>query len=165
MDSKIFGKDIKDIPSCGDLDLRIARDGAWYYRHSPIGRKALVKLFASILHRDGKGDFWLVTPVERCKVEVEDAPFLAVDCRRSGKGEDATLDLYTNIEDWVEVGSSHPLYLKKGIPYVSMPRNLFAKINRPLYYELVNIAEEEDHHLVIWSRGQRYILGNFHETA
>jgi uncharacterized protein len=164
MDSKVFGKDIKDIPSCGDLDLRIARDGTWYYKNSPIQRKPLVRLFASVLHKDGDGVYWLVTPVERCKVEVEDAPFLAVELRVEGEGEQTTYDFRTNVEEWVPLGPKHPLLISNGIPYIALDKNLTAKIDRALYYHLVERAAIDMDQLVLWSRGQKYSLGDWRET-
>jgi len=93
----------------GDLDMRIARDGTWYYRGSPIARQRLVKLFASVLRREEDGNFWLVTPVERGRVAVEDAPFLAVELNSEGSGRDRRLSFRTNLDEIVAAGPEHPL--------------------------------------------------------
>src|ERR1700722_16793576 len=93
----------------GDLDMRIARDGAWFYRGTPITRPALVKLFASVLRREDDGSFWLVTPVERGRVAVEDAPFLAVEVNSQGSGRRRRLSFRTNLDEIVAAGPEHPL--------------------------------------------------------
>ena len=84
--------------------MRIARDGTWYYRGSPIARKPLVKLFASVLKRDAQGDYWLITPVERGRIEVEDAPFTAVELATAGSGPEQVLSFRSNLDEWVEAG-------------------------------------------------------------
>ena len=114
---------------CGDLDMRIARDGTWFYLGTPIGRHELVKLFSSILRKDGD-DFFLVTPVEKVGITVDDAPFVAVDFAREGDA----LRFVTNVEDEVLAG-----------PYVNIRRNLEALIDRKSFYRLVEIGEHADH--------------------
>ena len=94
---------------CGDLDMRIARDGTWFYRGSPIGRLPLVKLFASVLRREPDGCYWLVTPAERGRIEVEDVPFLAVALTVRGEGRQQQLIFRTNLDDIVTAGPDHPL--------------------------------------------------------
>ena len=153
-----------DIPICGDLDLKIGQDGTWFYKNSPITRQKLVKLFAGALCRDADGVFWLITPIERCRVMVEDAPFLAVEMRKEGEGSRAALDFRTNIGEWIELGPDHSLQMRKGIPYVKMDKNLEAKINRPLYYDLVDLAEKVGQGFFLWSRGKQFSLGTLHET-
>jgi len=134
-----------DPPDCGDIGMRIGRDGTWYYQNSPIGRPALVKLFASILRKDPVKDsdrHVLVTPVEKVEVEVEDAPFLAVEL----VVEDGTLSFRTNVDDWVSVDREHPLRFEPGSsdgikPYVLVRGGLWALVTRPVYYELVERGE------------------------
>ena len=94
---------------CGDIDLRIAADGTWYYHGSPIGRKELVRLFARVLPRDADGSFWLATPAEKTRIRVEDAPFLGVELAQQGAGTNQILRLRTNVDDWVVIGPDHPL--------------------------------------------------------
>ncbi len=154
----------------GDLGLRIGRDGTWYYRGSPIRRPALVRLFASVLRRDeASGEHWLVTPVERGRIAVEDAPFVAIELQTAGAGRDRRLDLRTNLDEWVEVGPDHPL-LERGaaagataVPYVALERGLEARLARPVYYELAELAEPGpdagERSFGVWSRGRFFPLG------
>src|SRR6202046_2795983 len=95
-------------PFCGDLDMRIATDGTWFYLKSPIGRPALVKLFASVLKREGD-KYFLVTPVEKCGIRVDDAPFLAVELEMGNGPASRVLNFRTNVDDWVACGPEHPL--------------------------------------------------------
>src|SRR5438876_8975977 len=99
-------------PFCGDLDMRIASDGTWYYLKTPIGRPALVKLFASVLKREGD-EYFLVTPVEKCGIVVEDAPFLAVELKTQAGAAGQTLHFRTNVDDWVACGPEHALRFER----------------------------------------------------
>ena len=134
---------------CGDLDMRIAADGTWHYLRTPIGRPALVKLFASVLKREGD-KYFLVTPVEKCGIVVEDAPFLAVELRVETKVGGNTLHFRTNVDDWVACGVEHPLRFEPeaasgGLkPYLHVRRDLWAKVTRALTYDLVERGEEHD---------------------
>ncbi len=131
---------------CDDIDLRIAADGTWYYHGSPIGRKELVRLFARVLVRVPDGSFWLVTPVEKARIRVEDAPFLGVELAHEGAGANQTLRLRTNVDDWVVIGPDHPLRIAcnpgdaEPKPYVAVRPGLDALIARPVYYELASLA-------------------------
>ncbi|HBZ45205.1 MAG TPA: DUF1285 domain-containing protein [Maritimibacter sp.] len=133
-------------PFCGDLDMRIARDGTWFYLGTPIGRHELVKLFSSIIRKDGE-DYFLVTPVEKVGITVDDAPFVAVDFERDGDG----LRFVTNVEDEVIAGPDHPIRVERDpetgepSPYVNIRRNLEALIDRKSFYRLVEIGEHADH--------------------
>ena len=134
-------------PFCGDLDIRIARDGTWFYLGTPIGRPALVRLFSTILKRED-GKHYLVTPVEKVGIRVDDAPFLAVEMRRGGDGSDQVLQFRTNVDDWVTCDSAHPLRFEPGpadglAPYLHVRADLWAKVTRALYYDLVNLGVEE----------------------
>jgi hypothetical protein len=139
-------------PYCGEIDMRIAADGTWFYQKTPIGRPALVKLFASVLKREDDR-YFLVTPVEKCGLVVEDAPFLAVEMRiepaaADQQGSARTLHFRTNVEDWVVCGGEHPLRFDPeprtgGLkPYLHVRRGLWAKVTRPLFYDLVDLGEE-----------------------
>ncbi|HEY1475674.1 MAG TPA: DUF1285 domain-containing protein [Pseudolabrys sp.] len=141
-------------PFCGDIDMRIAADGTWFYQKTPIGRPALVKLFASILKREGD-KYFLVTPVEKVGVQVEDAPFLAVEMKVDGQEQRLLLGLpaphvlnfRTNVDDWVEAGPGHALRFEVeatgGLkPYLHVRRELWAKVTRALFYDLVELGEE-----------------------
>lgn len=136
-------------PFCGDIDMRIATDGTWFYMKTPIGRPALVKLFASVLKREGD-KYFLVTPVEKVGIVVEDAPFLAVEMQAQDEGGARLLRFRTNVDDWVECGPEHALRFDPepgtgGLkPYVHVRRDLWAKLTRPLFYDLVALGEERD---------------------
>jgi uncharacterized protein len=136
-------------PFCGDLDMRIAADGTWFYAKTPIGRPALVKLFASVLKREGD-KYFLVTPVEKCGIQVDDAPFLAVelDVKESSAGR--VLNFRTNVDDWVQCGPEHALRFEPesgtdGLkPYLHVRRDLWAKVRRALFFDLVELGEERE---------------------
>lgn len=157
--------------SCGDFDIRIARDGTWFYRGSPIARKELVRLFASVLRRDDLGDYWLVTPAERGRIVVDDAPFTAVECRAEGRGKGRTLAFRTNLDEWVEAGPAHPIrvasasgsHREEPRPYIEVRDRLDALIVRSVYYQLVDLAEVRrvgGRDIVgLWSKGQFFALG------
>jgi hypothetical protein len=136
-------------PFCGDLDMRIATDGTWHYLKTPIGRPALVKLFASVLKREGD-KYFLVTPVEKCGITVDDAPFLAVEMKVETGGNGRVLNFRTNVDDWVACGPEHRLRFEPepdtgGLkPYLHVRRELWAKVTRALFYDLVELGEERE---------------------
>jgi hypothetical protein len=133
-------------PYCGDLDIRIAADGMWFYMKTPIGRMPLVKLFSSVLKRED-GRYFLVTPVEKIGIVVDDAPFAAVELSVEGEGRERKLAFRTQVEEWVEVGPDHPLRFEKeegtdGVkPYVHVRRDLWARVSRTLLHDLANVGE------------------------
>src|SRR5260221_9201306 len=133
-------------PFCGDLDMRIASDGTWFYMGTPIGRPALVRLFSTILKREN-GKHFLVTPVEKVGIRVDDAPFLAVEMVKDGDGRGRLLRFRTNVDDWVTCDSSHRLRFEAAAdggltPYLHVRAELWAKVTRALYYDLVDMGEE-----------------------
>lgn len=135
-------------PFCGDLDMRIAADGTWFYLGTPIGRPALVKLFASILKREGDA-YFLVTPVEKCGITVDDAPFAAVELQVREGAAGRELHLRTNVDEAVCAGPEHPLRFATeasgGIrPYVLVRANLWARLTRALWYDLAGLGEVRD---------------------
>lgn len=138
-------------PFCGDIDMRIARDGTWFYMGTPIGRKELVNLFASIIRRDGD-DYFLVTPVEKVGITVDDAPFVAIDFDRTDNG----LQFVTNVGDDVVAGADHPIRVVRDAqtgepsPYVLIRANLEALIDRKSFYRLVDLGEEDMVDGVAW---------------
>lgn len=150
-------------PDCGDLDIRIAADGLWYYLGTPIGREPLVRLFASVLRRDEDGRYRLVTPVEKIGITVEDVPFVAVEMYATGTGAEQAITLRTNVGDIVEAGPAHPLRFEAepdtdGVrPYVLVRGRLEARLARPLLYELVEHGENElkdgEEWFGVWTRG------------
>ncbi|GAB4534482.1 MAG: DUF1285 domain-containing protein [Roseibium sp.] len=155
-------------PFCGDLDIRIARDGSWFYLGTPIGRPALVKLFASVLRRDEDGRHYLVTPVEKIGITVEDAPFLAVEMAAEGAADRQVLTLRTNLGDLVRIGPEHPLRFEKepdsgGLkPYVLVRGRLEALFTRALMYQLAELMEERDTaggiETGVWSGGRFFAV-------
>jgi len=132
---------------CGDSAMRIARDGTWYHESSPIGRPAMVRLFSTILRREPDGSFVLVTPVEKLAIEVEDAPFVAVELKSEGEGRSRSLAFRLNTGDVVVAGPDHTLRLQEGRdgphPYLEVRGGLEALVVRPVYYELAEIALTE----------------------
>ena len=132
---------------CGDSGMRIARDGTWFHEGSPIGREAMVRLFSTILRREPDGSFVLVTPVEKLSIDVEDAPFVAVELKSEGEGEERSLAFRLNTGDLVVAGPDRPLRFEPGDegphPYLEVRPGLDALIARPVYYELANLALAE----------------------
>lgn len=150
-------------PFCGDLDLRIKRDGSWHYMNSPIGRERLVRLFSTVLRHDDDGKFYLVTPVEKIGIIVDDAPFVAVAMRVDGEGRSQMLTFRTNVGDEVVADAAHPLRFEvdevtgEPSPYVLVRDRLEALINRAVFYDLVEVgaAHEIDGRswFGVWSSG------------
>jgi len=142
-------------PFCGDLDMEIRRDGTWFYLGTPIGRHALVKLFSSIIRKDG-ADYFLVTPVEKVGIRVVDAPFVAVDAEAAGQGRDQTLTFTTNVEDEVTAGPDHPIRVSRDpatgepSPYIHIRANLEALIDRKTFYRLIDLGTHEDQDGASW---------------
>jgi hypothetical protein len=158
-------------PFCGDMDIRIASDGTWFYLGTPIGRPGLVRLFSTILRREDDGVFYLVTPVEKVRIKVDDAPFLAVRVDRSMSDAEQLLRFTTSVGDEVEAGFDHPIRVefrgpeREPRPYLHVRGNLEALISRAVFYELVEIAEERQSpqggsELVVQSGGRPFSLGS-----
>ena len=177
---------------CGEFRMRIARDGSWHYQGSPIGRKELVCLFASVLKREDDGSYWLETPAERGRIEVEDAPFVAVEltwghccgegaceegpCEEGPDGKGAVksrrtrqcLTFRTNLDEMVSADESHPIRVavdpvtREPRPYVTVRPGLEARISRPVFYELVALAQPEvldgREVLGVWSQGVFFVI-------
>jgi len=154
-------------PFCGDLDMRIARDGTWFYLGTPIGRKELVRLFSTIIRRD-EGDYFLVTPVEKVGITVDDAPFVAVDFEVSNAGRDQILTFTTNVDDTAAAGADHPIRVERDgqtgepAPYVLIRANLEALIDRKSFYRLVDIGTHEvkdgERWFGVWSGGAFFAM-------
>ncbi len=153
--------------------MRIARDGTWYYHGSSIRRKPLVRLFSTVLRREADGGYALVTPVERCPVEVEDAPFVAVEVTVTGRDRGQSLTFRTNVDDRVTADADHPIRVEQDPatggprPYVLVRAGLEALIARAVYYELVELGVEErpsaDYLFGVWSEGAFFALGEIDE--
>lgn len=142
-------------PFCGDLDMRIAQDGTWYYLGTPIGRPELVRLFSTILRKDGD-DYFLVTPVEKVGITVDDAPFVAVDFTREGEGRDQVLTFGTNVGDHAAASEANPIRVEidadtgEPRPYVLIRANLEALIDRKSFYRLVELGTHHEIDGVDW---------------
>ncbi len=149
-------------PFCGDIDMRIARDGTWFYQGSPIGRAPLVKLFSGILKREG-GKYFLVTPVEKVGITVDDAPFVATDFDVDGAGRDQVLTFTTHVGDSV-AGDGHDIRVTRDAttgepaPYIHIRAGLEALIDRKSFYRLVDLCVHEDYQgkdwFGVWSSGR-----------
>ena len=160
--------------------MRIARDGTWFYRGSPINRMPLVKLFASVLRREPDGLYWLVTPAERGRVTVEDVPFIAVAVDAEGAGRDQKLIFRTNLDEIVTAGPDHPLRIETAAdgtpapyilvrPGIEARPGLEAKLARPVFYELAELGQEEliagESQFGVWSGGMFFRLGDVEEEV
>ena len=148
---------------CGDSEMRIARDGTWFHQGSPIGREAMVRLFSTILRRESDGSYVLVIPVEKLSIEVEDAPFLAVELKSEGEGRSRALAFRLNTGDLIAAGPGNPLVIRETPdgphPYLHVRGGLEALVNRSVYYELMNVALDEASDPVgLWSNGAFYPL-------
>lgn len=145
-------------PHCGDSAMRIARDGTWFHEGSPIGRPAMVRLFSTVLRREADGSHVLVTPVEKLSIEVEDAPFLAVEMKSEGEGKTRQLAFRLNTDQVVVAGPEHGLRIEEAEdgprPYLDVRNGLEARLARPVYYELAELAlAEANDPLGLWSDG------------
>lgn len=136
-------------------DIRIDRDGQWWHEGRPIKRQALAKLFSTVLRLDEQGDYWLITPAEKGRIKVDDVPFIIINF--SYKNNE--LRLKTNLEHEVLVSGDHPIILKDNIPYVVVRDNLLARINRAVYYDLIELGHKKTGAIYIESAGATFCLG------
>ncbi len=158
---------------CGEIDIRIDANGNWFHEGDPFTRKDMICLFSSVLHRDDKGDYWIATPAEMGRIEVEDAPFLAVELFIQGSGKDQIISFRTNIDEMVTVDGDNALKMMKSAnkgdlaPYVCLRGNMEAKLSRAVYYDLVShgIEEEVNGKVMygIWSSNQFFPLGSLND--
>ena len=158
---------------CGDFNIRIDRNGIWYYQNSPINRLGLVKLFSSVLSQDATGNYWMTTPVERGTIEVADVPFLAVDLIIKNPGPSQILSIRTNLHEFVTLDEDHPLIIitnpdtGEPAPYINVRDNLKARLTRSVYYEVVNLGLEEktkgEKLFGVWSKGIFFPMGKLTE--
>ncbi len=162
---------------CGDFDIRIDSEGMWFYHGSPIGRKNLIKLFASVLSVDGEGKYWLITPAEKGEIIVEDVPFMAVEMTAQGTNEDITLTFRTNIDDEIIADHLHPIRVEidpiteEPSPYIMVRDGLEARLTRAVYYQMVDLGVEmtikigdgkdayKEKIFGVWSSGQFFQIG------
>jgi hypothetical protein len=159
--------------NCGEIAIRIGRDGTWFYHGSPIGRKEMVSLFASVLSRQPDGSYWLVTPFEAGRIIVDDAPFVAVESYICGAGREMVISMRTNVDEIVTLDAEHPLRVEthpetgEPSPYIFVRDGLEARLSRPVYYELVALGFEEEFEgqsrCGIWSGSVFHELGSLAE--
>lgn len=157
-------------PTEESYDIRIARDGTWFHNGDPIRRIELAKLFSTVLRRDDDGDYWLVTPAERGRIQVEDAPFVAVEMTVAGSGADQVLSFRTNLDHWVEAGPEHPIRVAvdpetgEPAPYIEVRSRLEALILRSVFYDMVERSETRrtetgESEVGLWSKKVFFALG------
>lgn len=162
---------------CGHLDIHINAEGLWFYQGSPIGRKEIVKLFSSVLSKDCNGEYWLVTPIEKGQITVEDVPFQAVEMTVEGKNKSQILSFRTNIDEMVTADKEHPIRIEidpeseEPSPYILVRDGLEARLTRSVFYELVNQSVEMETEIAqgevkteqqiygVWSKGQFFQIG------
>lgn len=160
---------------CGDFGIRIDRAGTWYYQGSPIGRKPIVKLFSTVLNKREDGSYWLTTPVENGRIEVEDVPFVAVEMISSGEGLTQAIDFRTNLDAIVPLDADHALWVETDAktgepsPYVHTGKGLEARLLRSVFYHLIDLGEDGtvdgESCFGVWSRGQFFALGPATDAA
>jgi uncharacterized protein len=154
---------------CGDIDMRIDPKATWIYRGSPIGRKEMVTLFSTVLHLDDFGQYWMITPAEMARINVEDAPFTALELITSGDGEDMSIEFRTNVDTVIPLDDEHPLKVLhdketgEPRPYITVRGKLDALIVRSVFYQLVEVGVEIDVDgetvLGVWSNGCFFPIG------
>jgi hypothetical protein len=158
---------------CGDIDMCIDSQGLWHYKGSPIGRLELIKLFSSVMRRDSVGDHWLITPSEMCRIQVDDAAFMAIELTQEGYEKNQTLKFRTNIDKTYILSASHPLRIEinpntdEPAPYIELEHGLDAKLSRPVFYQLVNLGivetVQQDNMYGVWSAGHFFPIGSAEE--
>lgn len=160
-------------PFSGDMDMRIAVDGRWYHEGAVIRREALVRLFASILKLEEDGCYYLVSPVEKFRIQVDDAPFVAIQMETEGAGKSQYLMFTTNVGDQIQAGNDFPITVQiddqgNPRPYILVRRNLKALIGRNVFYQMVGLGEEIERNgkpvLGVWSAGKFFELGELEKT-
>jgi len=153
---------------CGDIDIRIARDGTWYYMGSPIGRQRLVRLFSTVLRKDNDNEHYLVTPVEKLRITVDDAPFLVVQLDEKGEGRNQDLYFRTKTDDVIRADAQHRIWVEfreggEPSPYVEVRNGVHALIARNVYYQLVELGVEISDSGIrqfgVWSASEFFVLG------
>ncbi len=143
----------------GDSEMRIAADGTWFHQGGEITRPAMVRAFSSLLRRDAEGQHWLVTPQQKLSIIVDDAAFIAVELQTEGEGSGRTLAFRLNSDDLIIADADHSVKMRSGLPYLHVRGDLWAKLARPVYYELANLAlAESPQSPCIWSKGAKFDL-------
>lgn len=152
-------------PVCENVDMRIDREGRWYFMNSPIGRERMIRLFSKVLRYDEDGEYYLVTPIEKIKLFVEDKPFLIIDYSVEEVDGLQVINFITNTFDEFELGTDHPLRVEinkttdEPSPYVLVRSNLEGLISRNIFYKLVDMSEESEGYLGVWSNNTFFRIG------
>ncbi len=145
----------------GASEMRIAADGKWYHQGGEITRPAMIRAFSSLLRREDDGSYSLVTPQQKLSIEVEDAPFVAVELQSEGEGESRSLAFRLNSDDLVVAGPGHAIEARNGLIYLHVRNGLWARLARPVYYELAEIALADNADApCVWSNGERFVIGS-----
>ena len=145
----------------GDSEMRIASDGKWFHQGGEITRPAMIRAFSSLLRRDADGRYWLVTPQQKLSIIVDDAPFIAAELQSEGEGPERSLAFRLNSDDLVFADADHPIEMRGGMLYVHVRGGMSAKLARPVYYELANLAlAENPEDPSIWSKGAQFRLAS-----
>lgn len=143
----------------GDSEMRIGSDGKWFHQDGEITRPAMIRAFSSLLRRDTDGQHWLVTPQQKLSIIVDDAPFMAVELQSEGDGQDRSLAFRLNSDDLVFADAKHPIEMRDSLIYLQVRGGMWAKLARPVYYELANLALAENPKTpCIWSKGAQFFL-------
>lgn len=143
----------------GDSEMRIASDGKWFHQGGEITRPAMIRAFSSLMRRDADGQHWLVTPQQKLSIIVDDVPFIAVELQSEGQGQARSLAFRLNTDDLVFADGEHPIEVRDGLPYLHVRGGMWAKLARPVYYELANLALAENADAPsIWSKGSQFQL-------
>ena len=143
----------------GDSEMRIASDGKWFHQGGEITRAAMIRAFSSLMRRDSDGQHWLVTPQQKLSIIVDDAPFIAAELQSEGEGRARSLAFRLNTDDLVFADAEHPIEVRNGLPYLHVRGGMWAKLARPVYYELANLALAENADAPsIWSKGSQFPL-------
>lgn len=143
----------------GDSEMRIASDGKWFHQGGEITRPAMIRAFSSLMRRDADGQHWLVTPQQKLSIIVDDVPFIAAELQSEGEGQARSLAFRLNTDDLVFADGEHPIEVRDGLPYLHVRGGMWAKLARPVYYELANLALAENADAPsIWSKGSQFQL-------
>ncbi|WP_417428211.1 DUF1285 domain-containing protein [Kiloniella sp.] len=155
----------RKLPITSDVDMRIDRNGTWFHEGREIERKALARLFSTVLKRDERGEYWLVTPAEKAQIVVEDVPFTIVELKNGGQGKEQVLSFRSNMDQWFDLDKDHPIRIDykdesgEPSPYILVRQNLEARILRAVYYQLMDLAEIKGSEIGVWSSGVFHLLG------
>lgn len=164
-DKSDLAEAVRKLPITSDVDMRIDRNGIWFHEGREIERKALARLFSTVLRRDEMGEYWLVTPVEKAQIVVEDVPFTIVELKNDGQGKEQVLSFRNNMDQWFDLDKDHPIRIDykdesdEPSPYILVRQNLEARILRAVYYQLMDLAEIKGSEVGVWSSGVFHLLG------